>query len=550
MNDEHDPDLVRRRLVGASLPMLGVAITIAPSACAAPGTNPRTYADVMEFGAKGDGQTDDRAAFVAALKTASVVTVPPGRFRIGAPIVLRDGQALQGAGRGGWEPYTGRGAPPAAVRSEIVIGAGTAIDARNTNNASVSGLAIRAREARQSAWAYEPGFQRDTIGIDIAGALQFIARDLSFHGLDMGVSGSANNGRTAQMPAIDDWSAHDCASVFRFVSDNANFVAVRDARIAGGIAAVHCGRVVEARNCDGLRIENSRFFQCVRNAVLIEKTPFVSIVGTTMFETGDETIVLRECRGVTLSGVQLVRAGFYHAPPPVQRAAIVLEGCQDVAFDGLIERPMGRAISIRQCLNVSINGSIGIPFWSTGSLGNNDGAIFIERSGSIAITASFSGDDYWIAVWADSESAQTIAGQIVSGQAAGTIRCAHLQPAPLGHVIRSAVDQFVPAGGTVRIDTLRVLVPPGGTLVSRSVEMTGPGLVAQIGDQRWMTRTAEPGGGSLSLERRTLHHNDARAARYATLPIGIHNPASTPIIVPGGHEMRLSLAIERKPDDR
>lgn len=546
MNNDYPHSPARRHLVRAALPLLGAAATAAPAACAAPArvTDRRATADVMEFGARGDGEANDHAAFQAALKAAQVVTVPPGRFRIGAPIVLRDGQVLQGAGRAGWEPYSGRGAPAAAPRSEIIADTGTLVDARNTNNAAVTGLALRARDARQSAWAYEPGFQQGAVGIDIAGALQFVAQDLSFHGLETGMSGVADTGRTAQMPTIDGWSAHDCATVFRFVSTDADMTAVRDARIAGGIAAMHCGRVVEARNCDGLRIENVRFFQCVRNAVLIEDTPFVAITGATMFETGDETVVLRGCSAATFAGVQLVRAGFYHAPPPVQRAAVLLERCQDIVFEGLVERPMGRAFTIRGCRNVSITGSIGTPFWSTGSLASNDAAIFIERSRAIAINTSLSGNDYWIAVCADAESGASVGGRIVGAEAAGTIRCIQLQPAPLGHVTRIATEQLVAPGATLRVDTLRILVPAGGTLVSRSVELTGTGLVAQAGDQRWTTRSSEPGGGSLSVERRVLHHNDTSTARYTAIPLGLHNPGREAVAVPGGLELRLSLAIE------
>lgn len=546
MNDDYRYDPVRRRLVGTALPLLGAAMTAAPASCAAsvPATDRRVIADVTQFGARGDGEANDHAAFEAALKAAQVVTVPPGRFRIDAPIVLHDGQMLRGAGRAGWEPYTGRGAPAAAVRSEIVADAGTLVDARNTNNAAVTGIALRARDARQSAWAYEPGFQRGTIGIDIAGALQFNTQDVSFHGLEVGVSGVADTSRTAQMPMIDTWSAHDCATVFRFVSTKSGFSPVRDARIAGGIAALHCGRVIEARHCDGLRIENVRFFQCVRNAVLVEDTPFVAITGATMFETGDETVILRRCNAATFAGVQLVRAGFYHAPPRVQRAAVLLDACSDIAFEGLVERPMGRAFLVRGCRNIAITGSIGTPFWSTGSLASNDAAIVVEQSRGVAINASFGGADYWIAVAADAESAGSLGGHISGAQTAGTIRCVQLQSAPLGHVARTATEQRVAPGGTVQIDTLRILVPAGGTLVSRSIEVTGSGFVAQAENQRWTNCSSEPGGGSLSLERQVLHRNDTQVARYAQIPLGLHNPASTPANIPGGHEIRLSLAIE------
>ncbi|MCP5115635.1 MAG: hypothetical protein GY953_32820, partial [bacterium] len=55
---------------------------------------------VREFGAKGDGETDDSDAFLKAVAAARhVVEIPPGRYRITQLIELnRSGIVLQGAG--------------------------------------------------------------------------------------------------------------------------------------------------------------------------------------------------------------------------------------------------------------------------------------------------------------------------------------------------------------------------------------------------------------------------------------------------------------------
>ncbi|MEZ0497922.1 hypothetical protein [Sphingomonas sp. IW22] len=413
----------------------------------------------------------------------------------------------------------------------------------------MSGLAIRARDARQSRWAFPPGFQGGTVGIDIVGALQFEARNISFHGLETALSAVADRGRAAQMPTLAEWSAHDCDVVARFVSRSATFAPVRDGRITGCIAALHCGTIVDARYCDGLRIENCRFFQCTANAVRVENTPFVTIVGTTMFETAEATLVARGCIGTVLSGVQLVRAGFYHPPPAVQRPAVLLERCQDFSFDGLIERPMGRAFSIVDCRNVSISGTIATPFWSTGSLGSNDAAIFIERSAVLALNASFGGSDYWLAVLADPQSAPTVSGRIVIEHSAGVARCVGLQAPPLGHIVRTPQPVSIRAGGTTQIDTLRIFVPARSVLVSRSIGLTIGQAVVQAGSVRWNANTIEPDGGSVSLERQIIHANATDQGGYASVPIGIHNPRSDDMTVPAGVEVRLSLAIEPAPND-
>jgi hypothetical protein len=491
-------------------------------------------ANVAAFGAVGDGVTDDGPAFRAALAAAKAVEVPVGRFRITAPLVLGDGQVLRGGGRSGWEPYSGEGPPASAIRSEIVVDAGLAIDARNTNNSAVTGLALRARDARQSKWAHQPGFQSGTTGIDIAGSLQFQTTDVSFHGLEVGVAGIADAGLTAQMPHIGDWIAHDCGTVIRFVSKEPKFVPVRDARIEGCLAAIHCGRV----------IENVRFFQCTANSLLIEGSQFVQIVGATLFETGSETIVLRNCQYVTISGSQLARAGFYNAPPYRQQAALLAQNCSSLSFEGLVEQPTGRAFSIHQCGNLSINAAIGTPFWTTGSLGSNDGAIVIERSQAIVLRTSFSGSDYWIGVLADEDSASSISGTISTAGSAGVVRCTQLQPSPLGHTTRSATQLAVMAKQSMELDAIRIRIPPGKSLVSRSIELTSPGLLFEAAGQRWQMEEFVSGATPLSLERKLLHHNETNTARYATIPIGVHNPTDRMISIPAGHEVRLSLALE------
>lgn len=56
--------------------------------------------NVFDFGARGDGVTDDSQAFQKALdeagKTGGVVHVPAGRFRLDAPLVVPEGVALVG----------------------------------------------------------------------------------------------------------------------------------------------------------------------------------------------------------------------------------------------------------------------------------------------------------------------------------------------------------------------------------------------------------------------------------------------------------------------
>lgn len=79
--------------------------------------------NVMDFGAVGDGATDDTDAIAAALASGPYIEVPARHFRISSPLVLRTGQVIRGLGRanyaasgpqsafgGPWLDWTG---PPA-----------------------------------------------------------------------------------------------------------------------------------------------------------------------------------------------------------------------------------------------------------------------------------------------------------------------------------------------------------------------------------------------------------------------------------------------------
>lgn len=58
----------------------------------------RPFVSVKDYGAVGDGATDDRAAIQAALDASLHVFIPPGNYLINGALSLRDFQVLRGAG--------------------------------------------------------------------------------------------------------------------------------------------------------------------------------------------------------------------------------------------------------------------------------------------------------------------------------------------------------------------------------------------------------------------------------------------------------------------
>lgn len=64
-----------------------------------PRPSPALTADVRQLGAVGDGKADDTAAFETALRTSSVVSVPPGTYLITRALTLPPTTRMMGSGK-------------------------------------------------------------------------------------------------------------------------------------------------------------------------------------------------------------------------------------------------------------------------------------------------------------------------------------------------------------------------------------------------------------------------------------------------------------------
>ncbi|HVX42611.1 MAG TPA: glycosyl hydrolase family 28-related protein [Mycobacteriales bacterium] len=108
MTETSDPGQFRpnrRRLLGAGGALLGAAGVLAAASPATAATaNVRSSYDVRDFGAQGDGATDDTAAIQAAIAAAAdagggIVLLPAGTYAIGGTLQIRSSNiGIQGVG--------------------------------------------------------------------------------------------------------------------------------------------------------------------------------------------------------------------------------------------------------------------------------------------------------------------------------------------------------------------------------------------------------------------------------------------------------------------
>lgn len=513
---------------------------------------------VMDFGAAGDGETDDILALEAARDTGAHIYLPfPNRYFISRPLMLKDGQRIYGGGKSAWEPYSGDGGFPDIFKTELVVDGTLGIDVRGKNNVAVSGISIRARHAGQSSWGALPNYQPGSRGIDITGSSQFEAEDVSFLGLEVAIDANQDNGNgtfpsipqaPTQMPKISGWMASDVGTVFRFGTELSGAYTVRDALISNCVVALHCGLFLSAHWCDGVRLENNRLFHCQRT-LDIRATPFVTINGFTSFETVEASITLRSCIYATLAGVQISRSGAYRTSVPYASATgLVLQDCADVCFSGQIVQPTGYAIEADRCTNLSIKGAIGTPFWTNGNDTSESGAVMLRNCVGTSIHASFGGTGHRINVWADVVSARTLSGAISGQPSTGVVRAVKLQQqGGLEYAIPAALTMGV--GGVAAFATLRRFIPAGKKLMAASVSQTSPTVQLRVvsnanGNAVIWNNAPEPDGGTISYESKPLYDNSNGPDGYYSIELTLRNPpGGDAVTVPAGHEVQISTIV-------
>jgi hypothetical protein len=515
-------------------------------------------ASVRDFGAVGDGKADDSTAFQTAISASQNLFVPPGRYRLGRTVKLAHGQRIFGAGKSAWEPY-GEKTFPDVTRSEILVDGILAFDASGSNSTTIEGIAIKAIGGRQSRWGWPSGKQAGAIGLDITGSTQFEARDISFHGLEVAVDSNQQAGSPdTQIPNISDWAATDCGLVFRFGNASSTVYTVRDARIADCATTAHCDGIIDAHRCDGLRLENLRLFHGNGTSVSIRDTPFVTISAVTVFETSHDQVILKNCFYVSATGLLLARAGAYKgARPYPQQVALTLDGCSDVSISGQIQQPTGRAVTIANCTNINLDCAIGTPFWTTGNQHSLDGAVTVTGSTSVNIRSSFGGlgRDYWVSVWADPLSAQTLSGSVSSDRSIGVVRAIGLQQQG-GYTFALPTAIMLPARGVKSLRTIRVFIPAGKVFKARSVEITaspaqlcavsGAGGKPVICDhsEEWLgSGSARANLGSITSQDHVFQDNTTGPAGWYAIDLMLRNPMDRPITVPADTQIRISTVL-------
>ncbi len=143
--------------------------------------------NVLEFGAVGDGKTDNTRAFQRALAAAEgiggVVRIPPGQFRFDGTIAIPNGTTLEGSWRGPHYPDPHKGAMLLVCSGRDQEGADPFVTL--ASNSTIKGVSFYYPEQRPSdirpyPWTISVRGDRSSV-IDVAMANSYNALDCGTH---------------------------------------------------------------------------------------------------------------------------------------------------------------------------------------------------------------------------------------------------------------------------------------------------------------------------------------------------------------------------------
>jgi hypothetical protein len=295
----------------------------------------RDFINVKDFGAVGDGVTDDTNAFTLALAAASCVHVPAGSYKITSTIQVPTRKTLQGVG------YASRLVASSVVGPVIGIGNG---GASAPTRVTVSGFNITGTATSGLQVNLADGLRVEDISLEgLTATRGFVfKRTWSSSFRDLMTNGATISGECFAVG--QDFNANDCANWYtsNFCSTNV----LLDGSLDGGIGASHGSNfqniTVQGGNV-GLYI---RQFQGATFDTVYEENTVLPV------RLGDHTVP-RLARAITIRNLNTEGPGPTH-PDIANRTAVVFFS---YALGCKIDTPdLGAAYNIMNIVPVTITG--------------------------------------------------------------------------------------------------------------------------------------------------------------------------------------------------
>lgn len=137
---EIEPPLLTRRTITRNTLLGGaVALFSIPSSRATAEEHPRQGHNVREYGAKGDGRTDDTVALQKGIDSSSLIFIPPGEYMT-RELHMRPATALVGV------PAWNYAGPGGSVLRLAGLDSTSLLNLTNARGSTIDGLALDGRD--------------------------------------------------------------------------------------------------------------------------------------------------------------------------------------------------------------------------------------------------------------------------------------------------------------------------------------------------------------------------------------------------------------------
>jgi len=371
--------------------------------------------NVKDYGAKGDGVTDDGPAIqlaIDSLLSGGTVIIPDGEYLISTGVFITKGIRLLGNGRVNFNGYTSSFSPTEHSGSTLIrVSDGvTAFSFNKQNDVTAFGCSIEQMSfagtvITQSAFTDAPAFRANTHAINIDFTAELALERLDFMNLDKCIFNQSGN--LAVKPFIENMTAKDC-NYFIKAEDNAADFTVTN------LSLIKMNYGIHTTSLDGLVMSNATIYRSYVSAMydvgggLNQISNFINISNCHFFESGGTLCYFNGISQLTITGCDFVRAGLVTST--VQTGLFIYNSEIVSVSGGMIERSLGDGAQIYDNRYVDFSTNI---MGSGYTKGNRTGLIAYDNE-SINVDCSITCVGVQSAAAANFYNSKSVSGVVTS----------------------------------------------------------------------------------------------------------------------------------------
>jgi hypothetical protein len=515
----------------------------------------------QQFGAKGDGTTDDTAALQKGINACSALNIKlylSGWHLTSSTLFYTKNTKIEGVTPSvKIDAVQGSGNTDTTFQKNngIMVNNATTI-LKNINGGLTEGVSFREfavcpadkRDARLTFYTAAPAYSANYIGIDVNWMSEGECVNIIGKNLDSVIytsGGTINVDATVLRVTFDGVGGYNNNIVINLYKSGSTGYATGDCVIKNIIMTRMNNQAIAVGRADGITITNCKFFQAVVNNIYIAHTNFVNMNGCTVFETNNDNVFMEYCSEVIITGTIISRAGWYTGLPfYIKSANIRLAFCENVRCDLLLERATGYNYVLDSCNTVKFTALTQYAWFAQGGL--TDGLVQNCLGVDLDVTCRNNADPV-SATGSINVLASDVSGTITSDPPwTFQLNSDNLDlKSAKGKVLHTRVvgDQSIAPFGSVELARTTVTVPAGRVLKVFNVDFYS-GVSAQLRVNTYFDPNTVSDTRVLGAGEGIIYDNSGSSQpRVALVVLYAFNPTSGYITVYGDSPFGASLIL-------